>query len=40
MLSCYEDPFFKLQVNVVDQSLTPIENVEMIINTVKSYETT
>ena len=32
LLSCYEDPFFKLQVNVVDQSLTPIENVEVIVS--------
>ena len=29
---CYEDPFFKLKVNVVDQNLTPVENAEVIIS--------
>ena len=27
---CYEDPFFKLNVNVVDQNLAPVENAEVI----------
>jgi len=31
-LGCYEEPFFKLKVNVVDQNLTPIENAEVIIS--------
>jgi hypothetical protein len=29
---CYEEPFYKLQVNVVNQSLAPIENAEVIIS--------
>ena len=29
---CYEEPFYKLQVNVVNQSLEPIENAEVIIS--------
>ena len=32
IFSCYEDPFFKLQVNVVDESLSPIENAEVIVS--------
>ena len=32
IFSCYEDPFFKLQVNVVDQNLSPIENAEVIVS--------
>ena len=31
-LGCYEEPFFKLKVNVVNQNLTPIENAEVIIS--------
>ena len=31
-LGCYEEPFFKLKVNVVDQNLDPIENAEVIIS--------
>ena len=30
--SCYEDPFFKLLVNVVDQDFDPIENAEVIVS--------
>ena len=29
---CYEEPFYKLKVNVVNQSLVPIENAEVIIS--------
>lgn len=29
---CYEEPFYKLEVNVVNQSLVPIENAEVIIS--------
>jgi len=29
---CYEEPFYKLKVNVVNQSLVPIESAEVIIS--------
>ena len=32
ILGCYQDPFFKLKVNIIDQNLTPVENAEVIIS--------
>lgn len=31
-IGCYEEPFYKLNVNVVNQNLSPIENAEVIIS--------
>ena len=30
--SCYDEPFFKLQVTALDQNLMPIENAEVIVS--------
>jgi len=32
ILGCYQDPFFKLKVNIIDQNLAPVENAEVIIS--------
>ena len=31
-VGCYEDPFYKLNVTVVNQDLSPIENAEVIVS--------